>query len=336
MRTRVSTTFVISLVALLSASLFTGCSLDELSDDDTQWSDDDDVGDDDLGDDDTTAADDDDATAGTDADGDGWTVEAGDCDDTNPSVHPGAAEICNGLDDDCDDITPGDEEDADGDGYRICEDDCDDSRDNVHPAAAEECDELDNDCDGSTDEGVTDTYYRDSDGDGYGDAYSTTEACPDSVPSGYTTDSQDCNDGNGAIHPAATEVCDGQDNDCDGSALPALNDDGYEENDAFAQATALSSGVTYSFQLCRDHTGVSEYDYLWGEDMGVFEISVSAGVFWGIDFYDSSQTLTTEYDNGTWGWTNHTCQLYRQNYYAVVRTDSGGQCSCVSYSVFYD
>ncbi|RMF45607.1 MAG: hypothetical protein D6751_06990, partial [Deltaproteobacteria bacterium] len=36
-----------------------------------------------------------------DADGDGYAAES-DCDDTNPNVHPGAVELCNGIDDDCD------------------------------------------------------------------------------------------------------------------------------------------------------------------------------------------------------------------------------------------
>jgi hypothetical protein len=40
-----------------------------------------------------------------DADGDGYRPEDGDCDDTDPAVHPGAEEICNAIDDDCDGVT---------------------------------------------------------------------------------------------------------------------------------------------------------------------------------------------------------------------------------------
>ena len=41
-------------------------------------------------------------TTCTDADSDTWDTCEGDCDDTNPSVHPGHAEVCgNGLDDNC-------------------------------------------------------------------------------------------------------------------------------------------------------------------------------------------------------------------------------------------
>jgi N-acetylneuraminic acid mutarotase len=92
----------------------------------------------------------------TEADGDrdGWLICAGDCDDNNLYVHPGAAEACDGWDTDCDGQDPAlTEADADGDGYRICQGDCDDSRASVHPGAHEQCDGIDNDCDGEIDEG---------------------------------------------------------------------------------------------------------------------------------------------------------------------------------------
>ena len=57
-------------------------------------------------------------------------------------------------------------------------------------------------------------YYQDSDGDTYGNAAVFTGACL--PPSGYVADSTDCNDSNAAVHPSATEICDGIDNDCDG------------------------------------------------------------------------------------------------------------------------
>ena len=77
---------------------------DDVGDDDATQDDDDTTGDDDdsAGDDDDSAADDDDSAATEDADGDGWTVDDGDCDDSDPTVGPHMAEICDGVDNDCD------------------------------------------------------------------------------------------------------------------------------------------------------------------------------------------------------------------------------------------
>jgi len=87
-------------------------------------------------------------------------------------------------------------------------DDCDDGDDGVSPGASESCDGSDEDCDGETDEDF------DADGDGYLDEV----AC-----AGLST-ATDCDDGDAAIHPGASEVCDGLDDDCDGQTdetLPA-------------------------------------------------------------------------------------------------------------------
>ena len=109
-------------------------------------------------------------TAPGDADSDGFTIDAGDCDDTDPDIHPGAGEICDGLDQDCNGIVddgPIDgntyyrDDDDDGfgvadatidacarpDGYAAVDGDCDDSDPQVNPAAQDLPGE-DRNCDG--------------------------------------------------------------------------------------------------------------------------------------------------------------------------------------------
>jgi len=71
-------------------------------DDDDVAADDDDADDDSAAGDDDSATDDDDSTTNADADGDGYWIAAGDCDDNDPNVNPGADEVCDGIDNDCD------------------------------------------------------------------------------------------------------------------------------------------------------------------------------------------------------------------------------------------
>jgi len=135
-----------------------------------------------------------------DVDGDGERDVAcggADCDDADALVLPGAIEVCNGVDDDCDPLTD-EGVDGDGDGATICGGDCDDAAVAVGPALAEACDGLDTDCDGSAD---FPGELVDSDGDG-------APLCAD------------CDDGSADVGPGLPEVCDGLDTDCDG-AVPA-------------------------------------------------------------------------------------------------------------------
>src|SRR4030095_4422163 len=56
-------------------------------------------------------------------------------------------------------------------------------------------------------------FFADADGDGHGDAARPATAC--AVPAGYTTTSDDCDDDDPAVHPAADELCNALDDDCD-------------------------------------------------------------------------------------------------------------------------
>ena len=175
----------------------------------------------------------------------GYVVRSTDCDDTSSAVNPGATEVCNEVDDDCDSLIDDNDStvsgtttfyaDTDTDSYgdpastsQACDqptgtvtnaDDCDDSLTAVNPAATEVCNGYDDDCDGDIDDddsSITgqDTWYIDYDGDSYGSDSFTTEAC--SQPSGYTDNDNDCDDTDGTIFPSAPEQCDGDDDDCDG------------------------------------------------------------------------------------------------------------------------
>jgi hypothetical protein len=210
------------------------------------------------------------STGYADDDGDGFAA-CDDCDDSDAAINADADELCDGVDNDCDGTIDEDDAvdadtwyaDADGDGFgdvgsttTACTrpsgyvsatyaTDCDDSDASISPVDPEVCDEVDNDCDGTVDEGVTDTYYADADGDGYGDAGSTTEACGEG--SGYVADDNDCDDADAAVNPGEDELCDGLDNDCDGTVDEADATDAatwYRDRDGDGYGSASASTVS--------------------------------------------------------------------------------------------
>jgi hypothetical protein len=221
-----------------------------------------------------------------DDDNDGFAACA-ECDDSDADVNPDADETCTGVDDNCNGLTDDEDPlleggstwyaDADGDGvgtsrvtteaceapdaYVASSNDCDDLDSSTYPGAPELCDETDNDCDGSVDEGVGFTWYADADGDGYGDAASSTTACD--APPGYSANGDDCDDNTAATSPAAYEICDGLDNNCDGSIdeAGALNTstwyadsdgDGYGDAGTSTDACSAPSGFVADGTDCDD------------------------------------------------------------------------------------
>ncbi|MBL8879381.1 MAG: putative metal-binding motif-containing protein [Phycisphaerales bacterium] len=152
----------------------------------------------------------------------GYVDNLSDCDDGNSAVYPGAPEICDGIDNDCNGVIPPGEADADGDGVRVCQADCDDQDPSVYQGAPELCDGKDNDCNGQTDEGIP-VWYRDSDGDGFGDPGTSQQNC--TQPTGFVFDHTDCDDADATRHPGAAELCDALDNDCDGLVPSAETSD---------------------------------------------------------------------------------------------------------------
>ncbi len=217
----------------------------------------------------------------------GYVANNTDCDDTDPLEKPGQTWYA----------------DADNDGYSTgiflvqclrpagfkveaeltaTIGDCNDSAATggmINPAAIETCDDIDNNCDGQIDNGVLNIYYRDLDGDGFGNAGNIILAC--SLPDSYVANNTDCddydalefpgqvwyqdadgddysngttliqclrpanyylageliattgdcNDAVAAINPAATEICDGIDNDCDGQTDEGVKTEYYADLD---------------------------------------------------------------------------------------------------------
>ncbi len=217
---------------------------------------------------------------------DGMVPATGDCDDGAAGVHPGATEVCDELDNDCDGQVDNDAVDPytfyadfDGDrygdsdesidacalpdGYVPDSDDCDDSDDTVYPGAPEYCDGIDNDCDRTIDETPVDAtiWHADGDQDGYGNAGRSYQSCD--APPGYVADGTDCDDGDAAVYPGAVEYCDGADNDCDGSTdegsvgLPWYAD---ADGDGYGDAGSLLSSCTQPAGYVADATDCQDGD----------------------------------------------------------------------------
>ena len=141
-----------------------------------------------------------------------------DCDDTNAAINPDASEVCDDVDNDCNDLI--DDEATDGltlyldadkdgfglsdetiisctasvDGYADNGDDCNDDDAEMSPDGTEICDGKDNDCNTVVDDDAIDalTWYDDVDKDGYGNPDTMASGC--GVPTDSANNGDDCND----------------------------------------------------------------------------------------------------------------------------------------------
>jgi hypothetical protein len=229
----------------------------------------------------------------------GYVADNTDCDDTAAGVNPGETEVCDpsNTDEDCnslaDDADSGVDptgfstfyQDSDTDtygnpsttttacdpptGYVADSADCNDASSAINPSASEVCDSIDNDCDGdiddadaSLDTSTATEVFTDSDGDGFGDDSTLVLQCNPST--GLVFVGGDCDDGSAAVNPAATEVCDGVDNDCDGDidvdAIDGIlvyadgDGDGYGSITEQSLACEVEEGFTTEAGDCDDAT----------------------------------------------------------------------------------
>ena len=142
-----------------------------------------------------------------DSDGDGFS-ETTDCNEKDDSIYPGAVELCDGVDQNCDGVAEilslyyldGDEDGYGNwnteisaycvpDGYVENNEDCNDTNAGVHPGSSETCNFIDDDCNGYTDDGTGVPTYQsaDTDIDGYGDPKEYGDAAAFLASSSTTT-----------------------------------------------------------------------------------------------------------------------------------------------------
>ncbi len=102
------------------------------------------------------------------------------------------------------------------------------------------------------------TFYADGDGDGYGTDVNTKEACE--APAGYVEAGSDCDDQDAAVNPAAAEICDDIDNNCDDSIDEGVTStfyadadgDGFGDEESTTEACEAPDGYVTDAGDCAD------------------------------------------------------------------------------------
>jgi len=213
-----------------------------------------------------------------DFDGDGYSFNQGDCNDTNNTVFPGAEEIFgDGINQDCNDLTDPINVDLDGDGY-FAQDECNDNNSTVYPGAAEICgDGIDQNCDG-----VDQLCEVDLDNDGF-------------------FSQNDCNDNDSSIYPEAQEICgdgidqscSGSDRTCDPGEIDADNDGFFADVDCNDNDDSIHPGATEVAadgidQDCNGIDSITPFTETAGH-LNIPFIGVPAGCFNMGDTFDAGQ-----------------------------------------------
>jgi hypothetical protein len=188
------------------------------------------------------------------------SADGQDCAPKNDTIYPGADEICDGLDNNCNLVVDEGFYDFDGDGYKDCVDDDDDADgildqadcqpldSTVYPGAQELCDGKDNDCDQDIDDGFPDT-----DGDGTAD-------CVDGDGDGDGLDDLDDN---------CPAVANSEQEDMDGDGIGDLCDLD-ADGDAIPDAVDNCLGLQNTLQLDADEDGAGDVcdDDVDGDEVG--------------------------------------------------------------------
>jgi hypothetical protein len=178
----------------------------------------------------------------------GYVTNNSDCNDANAIIKPGAVELCNLVDDNCNgQVNEGlvfanyyIDTDLDGYGagaainsctpvfgnYVTNNSDCNNNNANIRPNAVEICNSIDDNCNTFIDDGLTFVnYYIDTDGDGFGAGIATNSCI--NLGAGYATNNTDCNNTNSAISPDASELCNSIDDNCNNSIDEGLTFSNY-------------------------------------------------------------------------------------------------------------
>jgi hypothetical protein len=183
----------------------------------------------------------------------GYVNNSLDCNDADASIHPNTVWF---ADPDGDGFGAGNPVITcnPGNGFVRIIGDCDNSSAAINPSLAEICDGIDQNCNGLIDDGIPkQNYYRDADGDGFGDLNVNTD--PNNLnprldcvaPNGFVSNNGDCNDANASIHPNVSDPCNGINEDCDAQT----DEDGGGptffadvDNDGFGDPTVAQSACT--------------------------------------------------------------------------------------------